>query len=179
MPFSDAMPAARTVACNASTSLLSIPAGAALLLLIVLCLPSALAKAAPSAPLPTPVLQSNTALANAGYYQLKWHLPGGQEPVFELQEAGQRAFEHPQEVYRGRDLASVMSGLPDGQFFYRVRAISKEGAPGPWSATVHVQVAYLPLSRAFIFFGLGALVFIATLLVILDGTRRAARERAL
>lgn len=168
------MPAARTAACNASTLRLANPVGAALLLLIVLCLPSAAVLAAP----PAPVLHSNTALANAGYYQLKWQLPDGREDLFELQEAARRDFAHPREVYRGRDLASVISGQPDGQFYYRVRAISDAGVPGPWSRTVGVRVDYLPLGRAFTFFGLGALVFVATLFVILDGTRRAAKQEA-
>lgn len=175
MPSSEAMSAVRKAACNPSTSLFSHPAGAALLLLIVLCLPSAAVCAAPRAP----VLHSNTALANAGYYQLKWHLPGGQEEVFELQEAAHQGFAEPREIYRGKDLASVISGQPDGRFYYRVRAISDSGVPGPWSPTVSVRVDYLPIGRAFTFFGLGALVFVATLFVVLDGTRRAAKQGAL
>jgi len=172
------MQTAPAVGCNTSSSLLSRPAGTAVLSLIVMCLLPVLVKAAPDAPLRPPLLYSNTALANAGYYQLKWHLSSGRETVFELQEAARRTFQHPQQIYRGEDLARVLSGRPDGEYFYRIRAIFDNGKPGPWSKTVHVRVDYLPLSRAFTFFGLGALVFVATLFVILHGIRRVAREQA-
>lgn len=150
--------------------------GAAVVALIAICLWPQFASAAASGAPAAPVLQSNTELANAGYYQLKWHLPSGRETVFEVQEAARSTFQDPQQVYRGRDLARVLSGRPDGEYYYRVRAVSDQGVPGPWSNSVHVRVDYLPLSRAFTFFGLGALVFVATLFVILEGTRRAARE---
>lgn len=172
------MQAAPAAACNIPSSLSSRSVGTAVLSLIVMCLLPAFVRAAPDAALQPPLLHSNTAVATAGYYQLKWHLPGGRETVFELQEGARRTFKHPQELYRGEDLARVLSGRPNGEYFYRIRAIGADGRPGPWSRTVHVRVDYLPLSRAFMFFGMGALVFVATLFVILHGLRRAAREQA-
>ena len=172
------MQAVPAAACNTPSSLFSPSVGTAVLSLIVMCLLPALVKAAPNAALQPPLLHSNTAVATAGYYQLKWRLPSRREAVFELQEAARRTFRDPQQLYRGEDLARVLSGRPNGEYFYRIRAISQDGTPGPWSKTVHVRVDYLPLSRAFTFFGMGALAFLATLFVILHGLRRVAREQA-
>jgi hypothetical protein len=49
-----------------------------------------------------------------------------------------------------------------------------EGRVYPWSEPVTVTVAHHPLSRAVAFFTVGALVFLATLGLIVRGARRFA-----
>jgi len=76
-------------------------------------------------------------------------------------------------IYKGPDRATVISGQADGTRVYRVREVG-EGRVYPWSEPVTVTVAHHPLSRAVAFFTVGALVFLATLGLIVRGARRSA-----
>ena len=109
-------------------------------------------------------LDSTTQTATAGYFQLHWR--GNSGPV-ELQQAGDKAFTHPHTLYRGRDDASVISGLPNGEYYYRIRELNGHG----WTQPIHVTVTHHPVTRAFAFFALGALMFVALLAVIRRGYR--------
>lgn len=134
-------------------------------LLLMLQLPG-LAQAQQSAPR----LFTDTQTATAGYFRLNWE-SADMNPVIELQQANNPAFADASFRYRGQDRASVISGMPDGAWYYRARIISADKT-SPWSDTVAVKVAHHPLSRAWLFFGLGALVFAATLLLIIRGTEQ-------
>ncbi len=109
-------------------------------------------------------LLSDSDVSTAGYFQLRWQGEGGQ---FELQQASTPQFLNPQTLYRGGDHASVLSGLANGEYYYRLRA---DG--GPWSETLKVEVKHHPLNRAWGFFALGAVMFITTLVVLIRGARR-------
>jgi len=125
--------------------------------------PLAAAQAAEAAP----ALESDSDVATAGFYQLSWQ--AGEAPVaFELQEATRPDFADAREFYRGPDLATVFSGQPNGDYYYRIRAIDGDTV-SPWSDTVHVVVQHHSLARAFTFLALGAIVFIATVVLILRG----------
>ncbi|AEG01587.1 hypothetical protein [Methylomonas methanica] len=117
-----------------------------------------------------PRLFSDTQTATAGYYRLNWE-SADIDPVVELQQADNPAFTDADIRYRGHDGASVVSGMPDGEWYYRARSITG-GKVSPWSDTIAVKVAHHPLSRAWLFFGLGTLVFAATLLLIIRGTEQ-------
>jgi hypothetical protein len=67
-----------------------------------------------------------------------------------------------------------MSGRGNGTYYYRLRVLGAGPLPA-WSDTVRVQVKHHPLARAFAFFAAGGLVFIATLVLIVAGSR--ARKR--
>jgi len=125
---------------------------------------------------PVPTLQSDTEVATAGFYRLVWSDAGAGLPVYELQESDDGSFTVPYTVYRGKDQASVLSGQPDGRYTYRVRATLEDGSVSDWSQPVSVTVAHHPLSRAFAFFAAGAVVFFATLGLIIVGNRRAEGE---
>jgi hypothetical protein len=116
-----------------------------------------------------PRLASDTALATAGYYQLSWS--GTDAPAYELQEASRGDFTMATTLYQGPDRATVLTGRPDGEFHYRLRGLHDTG-PGPWSEPLQIQVRHHPLSRALLFFAMGALVFLATLAAILAGNCR-------
>ena len=119
-------------------------------------------------------LKTDTATATAGYYQLAWSLPDAPaETNYLLVEiAGHDDDKNGQELYYGPDLATVISGKPDGTYHYVVRAIDAQQTVVAQSNQVDVVVAHHPLSRAFAFFILGAVVFIAILVVILRGAAK-------
>jgi hypothetical protein len=123
-----------------------------------------LAAACPAGAAPVE-LHASTDVATAGYFQLRWSVPG--EAVV-LQEDTTPAFTSPRLVYRGPDNARVLSGKTDGEWYYRARTAGAESAFGE---VLEVTVRHHPLSRAFAFFALGALVFLATLAAIITGAR--------
>ena len=108
-------------------------------------------------------------MATAGYFQLSWAAEG---PV-ELVESADPAFTRSRLVYAGPDRATVLSGKPDGAWFYRARQ-TQGGAPGPWSLPLEVTVRHHSLNRAFLFFAIGGIVFGMTLLLIATGSRNSA-----
>lgn len=110
-----------------------------------------------------PELRADTRVATAGFYQLRWF---ADSPV-ELEESQNENFGSPHVVYRGSDAARVMSGKPDGVFYYRVR----DTDDGSVSNVVEITVRHHSLERAVAFFSLGAVVFLATLLLIATGAR--------
>lgn len=119
-----------------------------------------------------PALQSDSGKPSAGYFRLTWDWPESGNRRFELQESGGRQFEQAETIYQGPDRATVRSGLPDGAYYYRVRLHPESGQPGPWSEPVTVEVEHHSQARAALFFALGALVFLATLALVVGGNRK-------
>lgn len=112
-----------------------------------------------------PRLSTDSQIASAGYFRLNWETEADQ---IELQEASNPEFRNPIIAYIGPDRAAVISGKPDGTWYYRVRGLDKPKA-GPWSESVSVSVAHHGLSRALMFLSLGIIVFVATVLMIIRG----------
>lgn len=86
-------------------------------------------------------------------------------------ESSEPQFIRPYVIYKGPDLGSHISGKANGDYYYRVIAFKEDGDV-VISNTVKVTVQHHTLTRALIFFGIGAVVFIATLVVIVIGNRR-------
>ncbi|WP_455220641.1 hypothetical protein [Kaarinaea lacus] len=120
----------------------------------------------------TPELTSDTDVATAGYYRLEWDAQEGAD--FILEESQQASFDSLKVLYEGPDTARIISGRSDGDYYYRVRDMNGDNDQSAWSEVVRVQVQHHPLSRAFLFFGIGAFVFVATLTAIIIGNRRAS-----
>lgn len=116
-----------------------------------------------------PRLFSDTATATAGYFRVSWETAATR---VELQEANDPAFRQAVTRYSGPDRATVISGKPDGIWYYRIRAADAPQA-GAWSMAVRVAVVHHDLHRALLFFALGVTVFLATLLLIARGPGRA------
>lgn len=135
----------------------SLPLPGALLLLLLL-LPAAGSPADPS-------FDSPPERDSAGFFRLDW---SGAER-FELEQATGPEHVDARIIYRGSDTSTTISGLPDNSYRFRIRA---EGAEN-WSDEAVVVVEHHALSRAFLFFGLGAAVFAALLLAIARGRRLA------
>jgi len=121
---------------------------------------------------PLLVLSSDTDVARAGYYRLQWHwssADGAPQGPFQLQESSTPDFSDALALYRGPDLATVISGRRDGVRYYRVGSQHSETR---WSNVVAVETQHHSLSRALLFFAAGGLVFALTLGVILRGSRQ-------
>lgn len=122
-----------------------------------------------------PVLTTDTQLATAGYYQLSWQ-PGvawvsNKSPQFELQQATDEQFQSVNTLYRGPDRASVISGMVNGDYYYRLRLIESNTASSAWSKSVLVRVRHHSLQKAWLFFAAGAIVFLMTLSFIVLSVR--------
>ncbi len=99
------------------------------------------------------------------------------ERMFELEEGADSLFVSSNTRYRGPDLASYISGLPNGTFYYRVRELRPTGFASEWSSAAKVHVEHHSLQLAYTLFGIGGTVFVLTVGVVLLGVRRATREQ--
>lgn len=118
---------------------------------------------------------------DAGYLKLSWE-PGaaardGHALHFELQRSSSRDFASVKNIYRGPDRATFISGLRNGNYYYRVRSLHPEsGEFSEWSELLAVKVEHHSLPFALWLFAIGALVFLLTVAVIVHGTWKIARE---
>ena len=118
-----------------------------------------------------PLLQSDTDVATAGYYQLSWSSSVSESLQVVLEESSSDEFLKVKQIYRGRDRASVISGKSDGLYYYRIRVLTSQHSE--YSNPVQVTVRHHSLYKAWMFFLLGAIVFITTAGLIYQGNRTA------
>ncbi|MCB0261612.1 MAG: hypothetical protein KDE52_17470 [Calditrichaeota bacterium] len=121
-------------------------------------------------------------IVNAGYIRIRWMaIPSDNQNEtveYELQQSTEKDFGNFRVKYKGVDLASYVSGLPNGTFYYRIKAIdTATGNESLWSAPIKVDVVHHSLTLAFWLMGIGSIVFFATAGVIWHGTRSAANEQ--
>jgi len=116
-------------------------------------------------------LSTDTQVATAGYYQLRWQGDNA-HASYRLLESDNPRFNHSTVIYQGPDLARVMSGKRNGSYYYRVAELQGK-TPVVVSNTVVVKVAHHSLAKALMFFAIGAAVFLATLFLILRGNRHS------
>lgn len=108
-------------------------------------------------------IQSNTDLSSEGNFVLSWQ---SEQQSVEVQESRDAEFANTRTIYKGMQQSSTLSGKSNGDWFYRIRIDE-----GPWSTPLKVTVQHHSLSRAFMFLALGLFVFLATLFMIIQGTR--------
>jgi hypothetical protein len=137
-----------------------------LLFLLLFLLPPVASQAQSS----VPQLSSDSSVATAGFFRLSWDTDAAQ---VELQEASDNDFRSARTYYKGADKAALISGKPNGDWYYRIRALQGD-VPGPWSEPLLVTVVHHPLSRALLFFGLGLAVFIAIVVLVVRGPEAAS-----
>lgn len=114
-------------------------------------------------------LEASTGLSDTGHYRVSWSADEDAEVT--VQEASTADFSDARTIYRGADRATVLSGRLDGTYFYRARA-----EDGPWTAPLAVEVRHHSLTTAFAYLGVGAVVFLATAVLIVAGHLRHRRE---
>lgn len=122
----------------------------------------------------TPLLVSDSDIATAGYYQLSWKYPSSNLNAVALEESNYDDFSVVKVIYQGPDRASVLSGKPDGDYYYRLKSISP--LDNQYSNTVRVIVKHHTLYKAWWFFLLGAVVFVTTAGLIYMGSRTSGSD---
>lgn len=118
-------------------------------------------------------LSSGSELSQ-GIVKLEWNSSKSiedDELTFELHQSLQSDFNSYKLIYEGVDKGSFLSGLNDGQYFYRVR---EQG--GVWSTPVAVEVKHHPLKLALVLMGIGAFVFLSTIILVLKGSRSSKQK---
>lgn len=114
-------------------------------------------------------LSSDSDVATAGFFHLHWE-SDKYDGTWHLQESHDPDLKEYKVIYSGPDLARVISGKSDGVYYYRV--VADERASQIMSNIIQVTVAHHPLTNAFLFFFVGALIFLAILISILKGNRQ-------
>lgn len=114
-----------------------------------------------------PHLTVSTTSSDTGTYTVSWEASG----AVLLQESTRADFADARLLYEGVDRATVVSGRLNGTYHYR---LLRDGVP--WGEAVTVDVAHHSLKQATAFLGAGAVVFIATVILIVQGHRRHRRE---
>lgn len=104
-----------------------------------------------------------------GHIRLEW--AAERDTIFELQQSRTADFADPLTIYRGPDLASFISGLKNGTYYYRVRVPDDS-----WSDTMTIEVQHQSLQLALTLFGVGCVVFLLTVFVVVNGARQANKQ---
>lgn len=115
----------------------------------------------------------STTKSNDGSVNLSWSI--SDQVIIELQQA-ERDDPAYKSIYKGADSATVITGLPDGDYLYRARLIRTDGQSTEWTEPVSVIVEHHSLARAFLFFFVGSLVFLGTSFLILFGAKAASKR---
>jgi hypothetical protein len=117
-----------------------------------------------------------------GTAHLAWkagdHEIGASNLGFEVQRSSDSAFSQAESYYEGTENGTFVSGLPGGEFFFRVRAIDPDGVAGGWSPSLRVNVRYPSPTLVKTLMTMGAIVFCCTVVVVITGHRKTVRETA-
>jgi hypothetical protein len=132
---------------------------------IALCL-----LAVPPASVGGPALDLSPTTSTDGVARLSWELP--QTTRVTLQSSATPDFRQPRTLYVGHDSATTLTGLADGNYYYRIGIATEPPAGMQWSDVVHLEVSHHSMTRAWSFFALGVLVFAGVLVVVVTGARR-------
>lgn len=97
--------------------------------------------------------------------------------LVELQHDSTAGFTDPVLRYAGADAGSVVTGLPDGAHYFRIRAVDADGRAGPWSEPFEVSIAYMQREKVVRLLAIGGFIVLATVGAILVGQFRRTEER--
>lgn len=113
-----------------------------------------------------PELLTADPAPTAGYFQLAWgeKLPDGSI----LQQSTHPDFVSAREWQVSGTKSFSMSGLGNGQYFYRLQ----NAADQSWSNTVVVKVQHHSLTKAWLFFAVGAVLFLYLVAYIFTHQRK-------
>lgn len=109
---------------------------------------------------------------------LSWSWPeaaAGAAATFEVQQSTDPAFAPARVIYEGPDQATVVTGLPEGAYYYRVRVVAGSVPSTDWSAVATVNVVYPGRRTVGWLMALGSVVFLATVTAVGAGHRSAAK----
>lgn len=119
----------------------------------------------------SPDLTTQTGnISNDGHIKLSWSLMESVDG-YEIQQSTDPDFERSKIIYNGPDLATFISGLKNGTYYYRVRAKGSD-----WSNVITIHVRHHSLQLAFMLFALGGIVFLLTVFVVVKGTLQYSKN---
>ena len=95
-------------------------------------------------------LRVTPQLSTDGVFNLSWD--STDQADAEIQQSTNSAFTSPKLLYQGRDTSSVLTGLANGNYYFRIRTHSVEGTTGEWSDAIVVRVKHHSMSRAWLVF---------------------------
>lgn len=108
--------------------------------------------------------------SSAGHIRLEWSSSNSGDIFYELEASHSPDFQTSQRIYQGPDLASFISGLQNGIYYYRVRAVDSSGTEtSAWSTSIQLTVKHHSIHLAFTLAGVGTVVFLLTTLVVIRG----------
>ncbi len=119
---------------------------------------------------------------NVPHVSLSWSIdgeeetPDGQIRIFTLQQSASADFSEARTLYEGQDRTSFRGGLPEGEVYFRVRAAVDDGPPGEWSRPLQVRITYQSMRDAILLFAIGGIVVLATLVLVVAGSRKDREE---
>jgi hypothetical protein len=90
-------------------------------------------------------------------------MPEGEQVV--LEQSDNPDFKQPVVRYHGPQPASVLTGLPEGTHYFRLRLVSS----GTWSEPLATTVRFVPRGQLFLLLGAGAAVVALTVSTIIVG----------
>ena len=119
------------------------------------------------------MLSSDQSVSTAGYYQLSWEMKNASSEAIYILEQKAAGADAAEQIYRGSDTATMISGKPDGRYHYVVRTDDGSSSSNPLTVTV----AHHSLATAFNFFIIGVVVFIFILIAIVLGNRQQSKHQ--
>ncbi len=99
-------------------------------------------------------------VTDEGKVALRW---SGDAP-FILQRSPEPGFSAPKVLYEGPEQATYITGLTEGEWFFRTG-----DASGVWSEPVRVEVRYVERGRVITLMFTGGIVFVATVGAVIQG----------
>ncbi len=115
------------------------------------------------------------ALSEEGKVLLRWEDADGGDYQdadggdYRLESARDPEFAVPLDRYQGPDTASLITGMVEGDHFFRVR---RNEAGASWSNVVTVSVDYVDAPLVITLMVVGSVMFLATVATVLAGHRR-------
>lgn len=107
---------------------------------------------------------SNSVISD-GAITLEWN----SERSIVLEHARSKEFTKPWVRYRGDDQSSVLTGLAEGEHFFRIK---EEGEDTSWSRVLPVQVEFVDLTLMYFLLAVGGAVSLLTVGAIIHGSRK-------
>lgn len=123
-------------------------------------------------------------MSDDGTVDLIWSMPDAPMPdsvellefgdedgqlTYRLEQATTADFSDAKLRYEGPDPASVLTGLREGDYHFRVRAIGANGEPGPWSEPLELHVEFMNRGTLALLLITGGIVAAMTIVAIISG----------
>ena len=124
---------------------------------------------------PLPIFKKKIIDTKTGWCTLSWDFNATKEWSkfrYILQQSNHKDFLQSKDIYSGLDQGTFISGLSEGVYFYRVKAVSFDNTiETSWSESVRVTVSYQSMTLAWILFTLGFIIFVSIAFVVIRGSR--------